>query len=148
MVVANLELRMPSPFLPEFLQWTVFTDAGDVWNRGRLGSFQNFSIKVTPGLQLTAFSPVGPVRLVLGYNPYRRPAGPLYYEVPSGSPLDEIGTPAGSLPCVTPGNTLAVHLADDGLKQNEGRCPASFQPRTNTSFLSRLTFSLAIGQAF
>ena len=49
---------------------------------------------------------------------------------------------------MTPGNTLAVHLADDGLKQNEGRCPASFQPRTNTSFLSRLTFSLAIGQAF
>ena len=32
----NLELRMPSPFLAEFLQWTVFTDAGDVWNRGRL----------------------------------------------------------------------------------------------------------------
>lgn len=148
MVIGNLELRMPSPFLPEFLQWTLFTDAGDVWNRGRLGSFQNFSIKVTPGLQLTAFSPVGPVRAVIGYNPYRRPAGPLYYEVPNGSPLDEIGTPAGSLPCVTPGNSLAVHLADDGLRQAEGRCPASFEPRTNTSFLGRLTFSLAIGQAF
>ena len=148
MIVTNLELRMPSPFLSEFLQWTVFTDAGDVWNRGRTGSFQNFSIKVTPGLQLTAFSPVGPVRVVVGYNPYRRPSGPLYYEVPGGAPLDEIGTPAGSLPCVTPGNTLAVHLADDGLQQNEGRCPGSFQPRTRTGFGSRLTFSLAIGQAF
>ncbi|MEO8193163.1 MAG: BamA/TamA family outer membrane protein [Gemmatimonadales bacterium] len=148
MIVSNLELRMPSPFLPEFLQWTVFTDAGDVWNRGRAGSFQNFSIKVTPGLQLTAFSPVGPVRLVMGYNPYRRPSGPLYYEVPSGAPVDELGTPAGSLPCVTRGNTLAVHLADDGLKQNEGRCPGSFAPRTSTGIGSRLTFSLAIGQAF
>ncbi|HEX6575078.1 MAG TPA: BamA/TamA family outer membrane protein [Gemmatimonadaceae bacterium] len=148
MIVGNLELRMPSPFLPEFLQWTLFTDAGDVWNRGRAGSFQNFSIKVTPGFQVTAFSPVGPVRLVVGYNPYRRPSGPLYYEVPSGSPLDEIGTPAGSLPCVTPGNTLAVHLADDGLRQNEGRCPSAFRPRSATSFTSRLTFSLAIGQAF
>ncbi|MEO5587982.1 MAG: BamA/TamA family outer membrane protein, partial [Gemmatimonadaceae bacterium] len=147
LLVTNLELRMPSPFLPELLQWTVFTDAGDVWNRGSGGSFQNFSIKVTPGIQLTAFSPVGPVRLVMGYNPYRRPAGPLYYEVGNGAPLDEFGSPAGSLPCVTRGNTLAVHLADDGLKQNEGRCPA-YQPNSRTSFGSRLTFSFAIGQAF
>ena len=139
---------MPSPFLPEFLQLTLFTDAGDVWNRGRLGSFQNFSIKVTPGVQMTAFTPVGPVRFVMGYNPYHRPAGPLYYEVPSGTPFDEFGTPAGSLPCVSPTNTLAVHLSDEGLKQNEGRCPATFTPRTSNSLGSRLTFSLAIGQAF
>jgi outer membrane protein assembly complex protein YaeT len=148
LIVGNLELRMPSPFFPEFLQWTVFTDAGDVWNRGRLASFQNFSIKVTPGIQLTAFSPVGPVRLVVGYNPYHRPSGPLYYEVPSSSPFDELGTRAGSLPCVSPGNNLPVHLTDDGLRQNEGRCPATFTPRTSNSFGSRLTFSLAIGQAF
>jgi outer membrane protein insertion porin family/translocation and assembly module TamA len=148
MVVGNLELRMASPFFPELLQWTLFTDAGDVWNRGRLGSFQNFSIKVTPGMQMTAFTPVGPVRFVIGYNPYQRPSGPLYYEVPSGTPFDEFGTPAGSLPCVSPTNRLAVHLADDGLKQNEGRCDATFTPRANKSVLRRLTFSLAIGQAF
>ena len=148
MIVSNLELRMTSPFLPEFLQWTLFTDMGDVWNRGRTGSFQNFSIKVTPGVQLTAFSPVGPMRLVIGYNPYSRPSGPLYYEVPGGAELDSIGSPAGSLPCVTRGNRLAVHLSDNGLTQNEGKCPSSFQPATRTSFRSRLTFSLAIGQAF
>lgn len=148
MIVSNLELRMPSPFLPEFLQWTVFTDAGDVWNRGRNGSFQNFSIKVTPGIQATAFTPVGPVRFVVGYNPYRRPSGPLYYEVPSTAPLDEFGTPAGSLPCVSPGNIIPVHLSDEGLKQNEQRCPATFTPRSSTSVFSRLTFGLAIGQAF
>jgi len=148
LVVSNLELRLPSPFLPEFLQWTVFADAGDVWNRGRSGSFQNFSIKVTPGVQLTGFSPVGPVRLVIGYNPYRRPSGPLYYEVPGGSPTDEFGTPAGSLPCVSPGNLLPVHSTSDGLKQTEGRCPATFTPSTTGGFLSRLTFGLAIGQAF
>lgn len=148
-MLANLELRMPSPFLSDLLQWTVFADAGDVWNRGRSGTLQNFSIKITPGVQLTAFSPVGPVRLVMGYNPYSRPSGPLYYEVPSGSPVDELGSPAGTLPCVSPGNTLGVHLADDGtLRQNEGRCPATFTPRPNRSVGSRLTFSLAIGQAF
>ena len=148
LVVSNLELRLPSPFLPEFLQWTAFADAGDVWNRGRSGSFQNFSIKVTPGIQVTGFSPVGPVRLVVGYNPYRRPSGPLYYEVPSGTAFDEFGTPAGSLPCVSPGNLLPVHSTPDGLKQNEGRCPATFTPSTTGGFLSRLTFGLAIGQAF
>jgi outer membrane protein assembly factor BamA len=78
LLVTNLELRLRSPFLPEILQWTVFADAGDVWNRGQSGSFQNFRLKVTPGVQLTALSPLGPVRLVVGYNPNSRPAGPIY----------------------------------------------------------------------
>jgi len=149
LVLANLELRMPSPFLPELLQWTVFADAGDVWNRGRTRNFQRFSIKVTPGIQVTAFSPVGPIRFVAGYNPYQRPPGPLYYEVPSGTPVDELGSPAGSLPCVSPGNQLGVHQTDEGtLVQNSGVCPPTFMPRRNRSIGSRLTFSLAIGQAF
>ena len=151
LILGNLELRMPSPFLPDLLQWTLFADAGDVWTRGRRERFQNFSIKVTPGIQLTAFSPVGPVRFVVGYNPYNRPAGPLYYEVPGGSPTDELGSLAGSLPCLSfdPLNPLLVHRADDGtLIQNEGICPSSFRPRSSSGFLRRLTFSLAIGQAF
>jgi hypothetical protein len=153
MIVTNLELRLPSPFLPDLLQWTLFTDGGDVWNRGEANSFQNFSFKITPGIQLTAFSPVGPVRIVIGYNPYRRPAGPLYYEVPTGS-ADAGGPPAGSLPCVSPGNLLPVHLVTDPvtnvshLIQSEGHCPAVFTPKSSNSFRSRLTFGLAIGQAF
>lgn len=151
MIVANLELRMRSPFLPDLLQWTVFTDAGDVWNRGRQGSFENFSIKVTPGIQFTALSPVGPVRVVVGYNPYDRPAGPLYYETPRGLSDTELVPEPGSLPCVSPGNILPVHRVSpdsNTLRQSEGRCPATFVPRTDRSFRSRLTFGLAIGQAF
>lgn len=148
LVVGNLELRLPSPFLPELLQWTLFTDAGDVWNRGRAGSFQNFSLKVTPGIQVTAFSPVGPVRIVLGYNPYNRPRGPLYFEVPSNQPVDGQSPEGGTLPCVSPGNTLRVSLVDGVLEQAEGICEAKFVPRPDNSFRSRLTFGLAIGQAF
>ena len=104
---------------------------------------------MTPGVQITAFSPVGPIRFVVGYNPYNRPAGPIYYEVPSNAEFDELGTAAGSLPCVSPDNKLPVNLSDnDGLIQNSGLCNPSFIPRTNRSFVSRLTFSLAIGQAF
>lgn len=148
MIVTNLELRLPSPFLPDLLQWTVFTDGGDVWNRGQTNSFQNFSFKITPGIQLTAFSPVGPVRLVIGYNPYRRPAGPLYYEVPNGATGDTMNPGPATLPCVSPGNILPVHLVDGVLTQAEGRCPATFTPQSSSSFRSRLTFGLAIGQAF
>ncbi len=153
MIVTNLELRLPSPFLAEVLQWTVFADGGDVWNRGQNNTFQNFSFKVTPGIQLTAFSPVGPVRIVVGYNPYRRPAGPLYFEVPNGS-TDTSRPAAGSLPCVSPGNIIPVHLVkknedDEGvLTQEDLRCPATFVPSSLGSFRSRLTFGLAIGQAF
>jgi outer membrane protein insertion porin family len=152
LLVSNLELRLKSPFLADVLQWTLFTDAGDVWNRGQQGGFQNFRVKITPGIQLTALSPVGPVRLVMGYNPYDRPAGPIYYEVPrvTGS-SDVLGADVGSLPCVSPGNTLAVRRPDPAsnvLVQSEGRCPATFLPSGSSSFRSRLTFGLAIGQAF
>ena len=78
LLVANLELRLRSPMLPELLQFTIFTDAGEVWNRGT-PEVSSVKLKVTPGIQLTAFSPVGPVRLAVGYNPYQRPKGPIYY---------------------------------------------------------------------
>lgn len=148
LVVANLELRLRSPFYPELLQWTLFTDAGDVYNRGRFGSFQNFAIKVTPGMQLTAFSPVGPIRVVVGYNPYDRPRGPLYFEVPRNQSTGVLLAEAGALPCVTPGNVLPVRRDGDVLRQAEGRCPSGFSPPSDRGFLSRLTFGLAIGQAF
>lgn len=144
LLVANAEVRFRSPVLPDVLQLTVFTDAGDVWNRG-LEVFENFQIKVTPGLQLGAFTPVGPVRVVLGYNPYRRPPGPLYFET---NRLE-----GGGLPCVSPGNVLKVHASTDSnggtvLTQEEKACPSSFRPAADGSFRSKLTLSLAIGQAF
>lgn len=144
LLVANAEIRFRSPVLPDVLQWTVFTDAGDVWNRG-LDVFQNFQIKVTPGLQLGAFTPVGPVRIVLGYNPYRRPPGPLYFEA---NRLE-----GGGLPCVSPGNDLKVQATTDSdgltvLMQEERACPSSFRPTAEGSIRSKLTLSLAIGQAF
>ena len=143
LAVGNVELRLRSPILPELLQWTVFTDAGEVWNRGRTFA-EPVRLKVTPGIQLTAFSPVGPVRAVIGYNPYARPSGPLYYEATAAE--------GGGLPCVSPGNTIASHIgtgADAGkLTQERGVCPSSFRPAAHTSFRSRLTFSFAIGQAF
>ncbi len=75
-VVANVELRMRSPAYPELVQYAFFVDAGQVWNRGRAGTGVNFAdIQVTPGVGLRVFSPVGPIRVDVGYNPYRRHDG-------------------------------------------------------------------------
>ena len=147
LAVGNLELRLRSPFLPDVLQWTLFTDAGEVWNRGTR-QLKEVKLKVTPGIQLTAFSPVGPVRLAVGYNPYPRPPGPIYFE---GTNL------GGELLCVSPNNFIKTHITYDpddptiitGISQGAGGvCPSNYQPPKDNSLRSKLTFSFAIGQAF
>lgn len=143
LAVGNIELRLKSPVLPELLQWTLFTDAGEVWNRGGRVA-EAVRLKITPGIQLTAFSPVGPVRAVIGYNPYARPAGPLYYEATASE--------GGGLPCVSPNNKIASHIGTGAsagkITQADGVCPSTFRPAAQNSIRSRLTFSFAIGQAF
>lgn len=142
LLVGNAELRFRTPLFPEVLEFAAFTDVGDVWNRGQKSVFQNFKLKVTPGLQVAAHTPVGPVRVVVGYNRYERPNGPLYFE--SGTSL------GGTLPCVSPGNTLNAsrNPVTGEWEQEEGSCPSTFVPQHKRSFRSRLTLNLAIGQAF
>jgi len=149
LVVGNVELRLRSPFLPDLLQWTFFTDAGEVWNRGT-PQISEVKLKVTPGIQMTAFSPVGPVRVAIGYNPYQRPKGPLYFE----------GTQFGGAPllCVSPNNDLPTHFVTDSVTKvttvsqeippGIPACRATYQPPVNNAFFSKLTFTFAIGQAF
>jgi outer membrane protein insertion porin family/translocation and assembly module TamA len=147
LLVGNVELRLRSPFLPELLQFTLFTDAGEVWNRGTPQQ-SSVKLKVTPGIQVTAFSPVGPVRVAIGYNPYQRPKGPLYYE----------GTEFGGAPllCVSPLNGLPTHFSAPDPKGvvtvtqdvPPNGCPATYQPAALSGLRSKLTFSFAIGQAF
>lgn len=144
MLVGNLELRMRSPLLPNIFQLTLFTDAGDVWNRGSSDVFRGMRVKTTPGVQLGGVTPLGLIRVVVGYNPYNRERGPIYYE--------QTAAEGGGLPCVSPGNALPVRTRETEvglvLTQAEGRCPATFIPSAARSFGGRLNFSFALGQAF
>lgn len=149
-VVANVELRLRSFVFPELAQMAFFVDAGQVWNRGRAGTGVNFrDIRVTPGFGVRVFTPIGPVRVDVGYNGYGRPAGPAYI---NPEPVGE--NPVGQtlrLICVSPGNALRVRLATPNhppLQIDEGDCPATYAPARRATFLSRLTFQFSIGQPF
>jgi hypothetical protein len=145
-IVANAEYRLRSPFLPELLQWTVFTDAGAVWNRGvKVLSLRANLFRVTPGVGLRVYTPVGPLRVDVGYNPYAQVPGPAYY-----SPPFEKGKVNAPLFCVSPDNALPVtrDAAGNPVSQANGPCPSSFDPLRRSGFLRRLTPTFSIQQAF
>ena len=137
-VVANLELRFRSPVLTDLVQFTVFADAGRVTPGVDV---RLDDLRVTPGLGVRVASPVGPLRLDVGYNPYDLPAGAAYFD----APLD---VPVAPLYCVSPGNVLPVSDVDGAAVQAEGPCPGSFRPAPARGLLRRLAFNFSIGQAF
>jgi outer membrane protein insertion porin family/translocation and assembly module TamA len=149
LVVANAELRLRSVIFPELVQYALFVDAGQVWNRGRSGTGVNFSdVRITPGGGVRIFSPIGPVRVDIGYNPHNRPSGPAYF-VPT--PTQLANSEYAGLICVSPGNTLRVVIGNENRPTqqiDQGPCPATYTPSIHRSFFSRLTFNFSIGQPF
>lgn len=148
-IVGNVEIQIPSPVAPRILQLAVFADAGRLWNRGsgtasRALDDKGSLVKVTPGTGVRIMSPFGAIRIDLGYNPYRLPAGAAYYNAPLQGGV-------APLYCVSPGNTLAVSPSSGGdtpRVQEAGPCTSSYRPARSRSFLSRLNPSIWIGQAF
>jgi outer membrane protein insertion porin family/translocation and assembly module TamA len=153
LVVTNFELRIRSKFFPELLQYTLFADAGDVWQRGTVIGARNHKasalflngLRWTPGIGVRVFTPVGPFQANVGYNPFPRPAGAIYYDAPP-----DPATGFAPLYCVSPGNRIpAVPNSRGVYEQVPGAvCPTSFVPEQKNSFLSRLTFTFSIGPDF
>ena len=151
LIVGNFEARLRSPIYPELVQFTLFADAGDVWQRDRFtgtphkaSAFWLNDLKWTPGVGVRVFTPVGPFQANVGYNPFARPLGPIYF--------DQAPNAKGFAPlyCVSPGNTIpAVRNANGDLEQpSSSSCPSSFRPGQSTSFFSRLTITFSIGPDF
>ena len=137
LVVGNLELQLRSPVLPDLLQLALFTDAGEVWDRGSTtAAFRG--LRVTPGAGVRVHSLFGVIRVDLGYNPYALRAGPAFF----------VNSTQG-LYCVSPTNTIPVtNLAAELPTEGPGACPATFQPAAERGFLKRLNPSIWIGNAF
>ncbi|HET9706883.1 MAG TPA: BamA/TamA family outer membrane protein [Gemmatimonadales bacterium] len=76
-VVGNVELRVPSPILPERVQLAGFVDAGQVYIRQR-DVFSLRSMRVTPGVGVRIVTPLGPVRVDVAYNNYAPESGVLW----------------------------------------------------------------------
>lgn len=144
-VIANAELRLRSVFLPELIQYSLFVDAGEVWNRSASTVRPPVQLKVTPGVGVRVFTPIGPVRMDIGYNPYQAPQGPAFF---SAQQRLSSGAVERALYCTSPGNQLAVTPGGALPVQAAGACPSTFQPARRATFLSRLTFNFSIGQAF
>ncbi len=148
LVVVNFEYRVPDVFFPRLLQWTFFTDGGDVWTRGTPGTGLALSqIKWTPGIGIRVFTPVGPLQVNVGYNPYRQPSGPIYYDATVNGE-----TGIAPLYCVSPGNTIPVRVTSSGgtstYVQDSQACPATFAPAQSGAFFRRLTLTFSIGPEF
>jgi outer membrane protein insertion porin family/translocation and assembly module TamA len=145
LVVANAELRIRDPFIPNLLEYVPFVDAGDVYT-SHTGSARNEKLAVTPGLGLRYFSPIGPIQVNAGYNPQRTRVGPAYFT----PPVRSNGT--APLICVTaPGAPLAfVKYATDGITplSSDSNCPASFIPSVSNSFFSHFVLTFSIGTDF
>jgi outer membrane protein assembly factor BamA len=75
-MVGNAELRIPSPVWSDLMRLVFFADLGAVGTRS-LWDLSTADWRVTPGLGIRLRTPVGPVRLDLGVNPYDRPVAPL-----------------------------------------------------------------------
>ncbi|HJS48119.1 MAG TPA: BamA/TamA family outer membrane protein [Gemmatimonadales bacterium] len=81
--VANAELRLPAPVFRGRLRLALFVDAGGVWQLG-IDDAPKSDFRVTPGFGVRIATPLGPARLDVGYNPYRRQSGALYRETTTG----------------------------------------------------------------
>lgn len=142
-IVGNLEVRQRSPVWSELVQFTAFLDVGKVAANIDFGLT---GLRWTPGLGVRVASPVGPLRVDIGYNPYALAAGAAYFDAPLGSGI-------APLYCVSPGNTIPVVTESEGGQDVDVQvpgfgCPRSFQPERGSGFLRRMTFQFSIGQAF
>ncbi len=137
LLIANFEYRVRDVFFPRLVQYTFFTDAGEVWTPGPGESYLGFqNLKWTPGIGVRYFSPVGPIQLNVGYNPYRRPAGPVYYY--------NLSHGNTQLYCVSPDNTLPVVNG----KQAPGACSSAYTPPERNNFFRKLTLTVSFGPDF
>ena len=149
--VTNVDYRIRSFLLPELLQFTLFTDVGSVWNRNTQAN-SKFQAFWTPGVGLRVFSPIGPIQVNAGYNPYPPVFGQALFTAGIGSAKAAQGftnvycavsplTPVSAAP--------KAFLIDKVWQPQQGvTCDPTYQQTSRPGFWHRLTFTFSIGPDF
>ncbi|HEX6590199.1 MAG TPA: BamA/TamA family outer membrane protein [Longimicrobiales bacterium] len=135
----SVELRYPiwGP-----VRGVVFVDAGQVWN----DEIDTGSLAWTPGLGVRYYSPIGPIRIDVGYNPTGAEVLPVRTTLVCVRVLDDQGD---EVDCVDP--APGVYYPPNLLANtNELRSldPVSWEPRGKWYDLDRFQIHFSIGQAF
>lgn len=149
--VTSMDYRVRSPFFPDVLQFSVFADVGTVWNRNTIASSGGFSPRWTPGVSVRIFSPLGPIQVNAGYNPYPPVFGPALY-----TPLRALASQGYTgVYCAVPEGTPVSdaplsHLQPDGTwkQDTNAECKNSYQQHPPKNWVGRLNFTFSIGTEF
>ena len=122
------------------------------WNWKTQSDFGGFRPYWTPGIGVRVFTPLGPVQVNAGYNPYPPVLGQALYTPGPAKALVGLtgvycavpeGTPTAQAPISTRENASAAW------KQSPSpQCNQTFRPRLQPGFSHRLTFTFSIGPDF
>lgn len=130
----NIELRYP--ILADRIRGATFLDFGQVWREH--GDVSLSALQFTPGVGIRYFSPIGPIRVDVGYNP----AGTERLDVITTEVCDARQDPCGDIQ-----SGVVYQPADLANRRKLRPLPAvAWQPYE--SFTDRLQFHFSIGQAF
>jgi outer membrane protein assembly factor BamA len=130
----NIEVRYP--IWADHLRGATFLDFGQVWRSH--GEVELSRVQFTPGLGIRYFSPIGPIRVDVGYNPARAER----LDVVTTEVCDVRVTPCGE---IMPGVVYAPGDLEN-LRKLRAQPAVMWQPLD--SFMDRLQFHFSIGQAF
>ncbi|HEX2781827.1 MAG TPA: BamA/TamA family outer membrane protein [Gemmatimonadaceae bacterium] len=150
LIVANAEVRFRDPFFPNLLQWTAFTDAGNVWEAGNRVIARQ-SLRITPGLGLSVLTFLGPIGVTAGYNDKQQPAGPLYYNDLYAANNESPNAPNVSnlTVCLPTTGVATVRRVNGVWQQDRSECSSSgFRPDKRRALSDRIVLLFSIGQAF
>ena len=150
LIVANAEVRFRDPFFANLLQWTVFTDAGNVWEQSNR-RVRSQSFRITPGLGLSVLTFLGPIGVTAGYNDRTQPAAQLYYNDVYRAPNEPVrgARVSNGTVCLQPLGVSTIHLRDGKWVQDQGECVSSnFRPAKREHLTDKIVLLFSIGQAF